>query len=249
MTSPLRIVLVSCALLLSACATTAVEPPRVLIFTHSTGFRHASIEPAVAALQALGAREGYVMETSADPDVFSAEGLGEYDAIILVSNGTTRDPASEWLVGARRNALQNFVHDGRGVVAIHAAAAGHYHWPWYRQMIGASFERHPAGTPTGRIAIVDHDHPATRNLPPHAERTDEWYYFVDYDPTVRVLVTADPASIGADDSNPNPISWAHEFEGGRIFYTAMGHTAENYSEPLLLDHLRGGLRWALRLED
>ena len=79
-------------------------------------------------------------------------------------------------------------------------------------------------------------------------RVDEWYYFDDYDPRMKLLVTLDPASIGEPDANPNPVSWAHEFDGGRVFYTAMGHTAESYSDANFLNHLAGGLAWVLERE-
>lgn len=251
----LQTIAVAAAVMLTGCETMSngalsVDTPRILIFSHSTGYRHASIEPAVAALQSLAAREGYLTLATEDPDVFSASRLEGFDVIILVSNTTNpRDPASEWFVGARREALQNFVHGGGGIVGIHAAGDSHRNWPWYRRMIGGLFEMHPPGTPSGTVTIVDDAHPATRNLPDTIVRTDEWYYYADFNPNVRLLATYDPASIGASDANPNPISWSHEFEGGRVFYTGMGHTPESYAEPLFIEHLRGGLRWALRLEN
>src|SRR4029453_6709484 len=42
----------------------------------------------------------------------------------------------------------------------------------------------------------------------------------------------------------HPISWYHEYDGGRAWYTAMGHTTESYSDPLFLRHVSGGIRWA-----
>lgn len=226
------------------------DAPRILVFTKSAGYRHASIEPGVAAIRAIGEREGWVVEHTEDADVFAPGRLDQYDALVLLhTTSSFRNPDSEWFQGARREALQAFVHRGGGVVGIHAAADSHYNWPWYRQMIGGAFERHPPGEPPGRITIVDADHPATRALPRQFTRADEWYYYVDFNPTVRVLATLDPASIGQTDSNPNPISWVHEFEGGRVFYTGMGHTPESYEEEVFLTHLTGGLRWALRLED
>lgn len=221
--------------------------PRVLVFSYSTGFRHGSIAPGVAALKALGAREGMTIVGSEDPDIFSAEGLSGFDAIVLLSTTTDpEDPASEFLTGARGAALQGFVRGGGGIVAIHAAADSHYRWPWYGKMIGGHFERHPVGTPNGRLKVVDGAHPSTVGLPASIERVDEWYYFADYNPEARLLITLDPASIGEADVNPNPISWAHEFEGGRVFYTAMGHTDESYADPYVVDHIAGGLRWAVR---
>lgn len=224
----------------------AAGTKRILLFSHSTGYRHASIEPGVAAIKALGAREAFVIVASEDPDMFAGDKLKGFDAIILLSTSTDpKKPESEWFVGPRREALQQFVHRGGGIVGIHAASDSHYHWPWYGKMIGGHFARHPKGTPTGTIKIVDPKHPGNKGLPATERRTDEWYYFDDYNPEAHVLVTLDPQSIGEQDVNPNPVSWAHEFEGGRVFYTAMGHTAESFAEPDFLRHLANGLKWAM----
>lgn len=249
-------VMVAAALIATACSAAPEDAqdettgPRVLIFSHSTGYRHDSIEPGVAALEALAVREGYGTVSTEDPDIFSADQLAGIDAIVLLSASTDGgDPDSEWFTGARRAALQDFVRSGGGVVGIHAAADSHYHWPWYGQMIGARFEHHPPGTPEGALTVVDADHPATRGLPPDFTREDEWYYYAGFNEDVRLLLTFDPASIGEPSGPPRPIAWAHEFEGGRVFYTGMGHTPESYAEPLFLDHLRGGLAWVLELEN
>jgi type 1 glutamine amidotransferase len=219
----------------------------VLIFSKTTGYRHTSIEPGIAALKQLGARKKIEMVASEDPAVFSEASLKRFDAIILLSDTTDpKKPESEWFQGDKRTALQNFVHRGGGIVGIHAATDSHYHWPWYQKMIGGHFARHPQGTPTGQIHVEDRHHPSTARLPATISRADEWYYFDDYNPTMKLLVTVDPKSIGQEDANPNPVSWAHEFEGGRVFYTAMGHTAESYSEPNFLEHVAGGLSWVLK---
>jgi type 1 glutamine amidotransferase len=177
-------------------------------------------------------------------------------------------------VGARRTALQEFVHRGGGIVGIHAAADSHHHWPWYGQMMGGYFDRHPASPNVrpGTLRVVDHDHPSTRNLPEIIERQDEWYLFRDFNPLVDMLIVADVASVydeGSDplagqwfttqtntntrlrmpETNPKPIAWRHEFEGARVFYTAIGHVPETFSEPLAIEHIAGGLRWALSRED
>jgi type 1 glutamine amidotransferase len=113
-------------------------------------------------------------------------------------------------------------------------------------MIGGYFERHPKGTPKGTLTVHDAKHPATAKLPKTITRNDEWYYYKDFDPTVRVLVTVDPASIGDGeaDVNPNPVVWYKEFGGGRVFYNGLGHTAESYQEPYMVDLLTGGLKYA-----
>ena len=144
------------------------------------------------------------------------------------------------------HALQQFVRSGGGIVAIHAAADSHYHWPWYARLIGGRFTRHPPATPKGHITVVAPADPAVQGLPRSIERTDEWYYFEDYDPVSKVLVTLDPSSIGEQDTNPNPVAWTRQINDGRVFYTAMGHTTESYSEPFFLQHVANGLDWVLR---
>ncbi len=221
--------------------------PRVLVFSHSTGYRHASIEPAVAALKAMGPREGFRITASEDPNVFNEARLRDFDVILLLSNSTNpKDTKSEYFVGERRSAFQNFVRRGGGVVAVHAASDSHYHWDWYGRMIGGYFVSHPEGTPKGEVRVVDGKHRSTAGLPARTARVDEWYYFQDHNPETHLLVSLDPASIGQKDVNPNPVSWAHEFDGGRVFYTAMGHTAESYQDPFVMRHLAGAIRWAAK---
>jgi len=232
-----RLILLLLAVLIAAPAA-AADRGAILIYSGTTGYRHESIPAGIAAVTSIAKKRGLAVDASEDPNVFSADSLKRFRAIVLLSCTTDpKNPASEWLTGSRRDALQRFVHRGGGILAIHAAADSHYHWPWYGKMIGGHFARHPQGTPTGTVHVL-----ATGET---RSRTDEWYYFDDWDPTSHLLVTLDPQSIGEKDVNPNPMSWTRKVEGGRVFYTAMGHTTENYSEPWFLDQLAGGLDWVL----
>jgi type 1 glutamine amidotransferase len=232
-----RLILLLLAVLIAAPAA-AADRGAILIYSGTTGYRHESIPAGIAAVTSIAKKRGLAVEASEDPNVFSADSLKRFRAIVLLSCTTDpKNPASEWLTGSRRAALQQFVHRGGGILAIHAAADSHYHWPWYGKMIGGHFARHPQGTPTGTIRML-----ATGET---RSRTDEWYYFDDWDPTSHLLVTLDPQSIGEADVNPNPMTWTRKVEGGRVFYTAMGHTTENYSEPWFLDQLAEGLDWVL----
>lgn len=235
------------ALSMTAAASAATRA-RVLVYSGSTGYRHDSIPAAVEAVKAMATKAGYEVDATEDPEVFTAEKLKTYKAIVFVSTSTDpKKPESEWFVGPKRDALQGFLQNGKGIVALHAAGDSHYHWPWYGRMIGGYFERHPKGTPKGVVTVFDANHPATARLPKNLERNDEWYYYKDFDPTLRVLVTIDPATIGEGeaDVNPNPLVWCHDFGGGRVFYSGLGHTAESYSEPYIADVITGGLVYAV----
>src|SRR5688572_25707998 len=241
------------ALALSAMAlnsmAAAAEKARVLIYSGSTGYRHDSIPAGVEAMKAIATKLGLGYDATEDATIFTAERLSAYKAIVFVSTTTDpKKPESEWLAGPRRDALVGFLGAGKGVVGLHAAGDSHYHWPWFGQMIGGYFERHPKGTPAGTLTVVDAKHPATAKLPKTITRSDEWHYYKDFDPTVRVLVTVDPSTIGDSgeaDVNVNALVWCHDFGGGRVFYSGLGHSPENYSEPYIVDMLAGALKYAV----
>jgi len=237
------------ALGMAGTAAAAKAKARILVYSGHTGYVHESIPAAVEALKTIGAKAGYEVDTSDDPEVFTNEKLAQYKAIVLVSNSTNpKNPESEWFTGAKLEALQGFLKAGKGVVGLHAAADSHYNTGWYGRMIGGYFERHPKGTPKATITVVDAKHPATAKLPKTITRNDEWYYYKDLDPTLHVLITVDPKSIGDNgeaDANPNALVWYHDFGGGRVFYSGLGHAPDNYKEPYIVDLLAGALKYAV----
>jgi cytochrome c len=225
----------------TAAASTA-QPPRVLVFAKTAAFRHGSIPSGKVALLKLGAENGFAVDTTEDAARFTAEGLAPYRAVVFLN--TTGDV----LTDAQQAAFERWVRAGGGWVGIHAATDTEYGWPWYNRLAGAYFQSHP-GNPNvrrGTFTVVDKAHPATEGMPERFERMDEFYHFKQMQPGLRVLVRIDETSYPGG-SGEHPMSWAQEFEGGRAFYTAMGHTNETFSEPLFLRHLLGGLRWAMRL--
>ncbi|MBD0260583.1 MAG: PQQ-dependent sugar dehydrogenase, partial [Cytophagales bacterium] len=99
---------------------------------------------------------------------------------------------------------------------------------------------------TGAIDVLDKNHPSTAGLPDRWERFDEWYSYRSFYPGIQVLMNLDENSYDNGTNGANhPIAWYHEFDGGRAFYTGLGHTPESYKEPLFLGHLWGGLQYAM----
>ena len=134
-------------------------------------------------------------------------------------------------------------------MGVHSASDTEHDWPWYRQLLGARFADHPE-IQTATLLVEDDSHPSTEALPDQWTRTDEWYNFdAAPDPDVSILLTIDESSYdGGTMGDEHPMAWYHEFEGGRSWYTAMGHTAASYDEPLFIGHLEGGLLWVLGLQ-
>jgi uncharacterized protein len=214
--------------------------PRVLAFSKTAGFRHASIPTALDTIDELGAANGFRVDRSEDAADFTDTKLAKYDAIVFVS--TTGD----FLNGDQQAALQQYIRGGGGYAGIHAAADAEYDWAWYGQLTGAYFDRHPA-IQEAAIKVEDKDHPSTAHLADTWVRTDEWYDFATNPRgSVNVLLTVDESTytgggMGAD----HPIAWYHAFDGGRAWYTALGHTDTAYAEPDFRQHLLGGIQYAI----
>lgn len=112
-------------------------------------------------------------------------------------------------------------------------------------MVGAYFEGHPR-IQQAKLLIKDKKHPSTDSLPDTWTRTDEWYNFKNISPDIHVLITIDEKSYEGGKNGPeHPMAWYHEFDGGRVFYTELGHTEESFSDPMYLKHLLGGIRYAI----
>src|SRR3954463_16449068 len=156
-----RLLLLLLALVIAA--PVAAQPRgAILIYSGTTGYRHESIPAGIQAVTAIAKLRGLTVVASEDPMIFSTDNLKRFRAIVLLSCTTDpKNPASEWLVGSRRDALQQFLRNGGGVLAIHAAADSHYNWPWYGKMIGGHFARHPSGTPQGMVHVIPGQAPLT----------------------------------------------------------------------------------------
>lgn len=218
----------------------------VLIFSHTTGFRHESIETGVVAVAEIVRAKGILPVASEDPAIFEKGALAPYRAIVFVNTTTKKnDPGSEWLVGKAADHFREWLKNGGAVVGIHAASDSHYFQPWYGEMIGGYFDRHPKGVRPGKVTVKDTGHQSVKGWSPIESMRDEWYVFRNFDPSVNLIVTLDPASIGEPPEAAWPVSWTKNYEGARIFYTSMGHSRESYSDPRFRSHLSNGLDWAL----
>jgi cytochrome c len=222
------------------------EIPRVLVFTKTLGWRHSSIPDGIKALQRLAIQHGLLMDTTENADNFNEENLRKYKVVIFLNT------SGDVLNKEQQNDFERFIQAGGGYVGIHAATDTEYDWPWYGKLAGAYFENHPnnPNVRKGTYKITDHRHPATDSLPDEWSREDEFYNFKKINPDIKVLVKIDEKSYeGGMNGENHPMSWYHEFDGGRAFYTSMGHTEQTYSEPLFLKHLWGGIYYALGGED
>ena len=230
----LLILLTACMTIIDLCA----EPLHLLVFTKTTGFRHASIEAGVDAMVKLAADKGYLLDHSEDAAIFNTENISQFDVIIFLN--TTGDILNE----DQQRVMESFIQNGGGFVGVHSATDTEYDWPWYGKLVGAYFESHPK-VQEASMQVLDASHLSTVKLPEKWIRTDEWYNFKDLNPQVHVLINLDESTYdGGKNGLNHPFAWCHEFDGGRAFYTLGGHAKESFSEESFLAHLLGGIQYA-----
>ena len=217
------------------------EPLDTLLFTRTIGKRHASLQPAIDAFEALARAQGWTLTHSEDGASFSPERLVRHAVVVLLN--TTGDV----LNAEQRESFEDYVAQGGGVLAIHAPSVIDFDWPWYERLIGARFTQHPEPQ-HGAVEVEDAEHPAMRGIPQRWQLHDQWYDF-EQSPRahVTVLASVDESSYeGGKMGKDHPIIWCHEALGGRSFYCGLGHDSALYSDPLFVAHLAAAVRWCAR---
>lgn len=215
--------------------------PTVLVFSKTEAFRHESIPDGIAAIRDLGLNHNFKVEATEDAAIFENDSLERFSAIIFLNTtGNILDTKQE-------AAFERYIQAGGGFVGIHAATDTEYDWNWYGRLVGAYFESHPPGVQQADFLVQDTEFIATEFLKDKRwQRTDELYNFKKINPDINVLLTVDESTYeGGTNGDHHPMSWYHEYDGGRAFYTAMGHTPETYKEADFLKHLLGGIQYAI----
>lgn len=228
--------------------------PRVLVYTRNytpdgKGYVHDNIATSVEAIRKMGGESGFEVDSSDDPKLFTPANLKRYAAVIFSNSNNEAFENDE-----QRAAFRQFIELGGGFVGIHSATGSERQWPQYWSIIGGKFLRHPRLQPF-TVRVKDPTHPSTRGLPAEFVWEDECYYHEHMAPGLKPLLVTDPAKLddpkkaeypGDRFGDSLPLSWHQTIGKGRVFYTALGHKKEHYSNPILTAHILGGIRWVMR---
>ncbi|RYZ55601.1 MAG: ThuA domain-containing protein, partial [Sphingobacteriales bacterium] len=236
---PCVLICLICILLLTSCSERSGKP-RVLVFSKTAGWHHSSIPNGVAAISKLGQDNGFLVDTTTDASWFNEDSLGKYAAVIFLQ--TTGDVLNNY----QEADFERYIQAGGGFVGIHSAADTEYDWGWYGRLVGAYFNGHPQGTPQAMLHVVDATDNSTKHLPKYWQRVDEWYNYKKLNPDNHVLIELDETSYqGGTNGKTHPIAWYHDYDGGRAWYTGLGHTEASYTEEPFLKHLLAGIQYAM----
>jgi uncharacterized protein len=219
---------------------------RVLVYTkNGKGYVHDNIASGVASIRELGARNGFGVDVSDNPADFNEENLKKYNALIF--NNTNNNVFD---TDAQKLSLMRYIQAGGGFVGLHSATGTERNWPWFKRLMGASFQRHAKHQAFTDI-VLDKTNPSTSFLPIAWEQYDECYFFKEVNPDLHVLLVHDLSSLKDDKDTPDfygassPAAWCHQFDGGRQWYTSLGHDSTTYATPIFQQHILGGIAWVI----
>ena len=221
---------------------------KALLVSKTAGWHHESINEGVAAIKALANRNFFDVQWHQEAIPITDKYLESFQVIIFLN--TTGDILKD----DEQKAVEKFIQSGKGFVGIHSASDTEYGWEWYTKMVGRMFHIHPV-IQTARLKITDKKFPGLQGFVNEPWWTDEWYEF---DPetigNLNYILAVDESTyspkvqwgekIGKGMGNLHPIAWYHDYDGGRAFYTALGHMPSDYSEQAFLDHIYAGIFWA-----
>ncbi len=223
---------------------------RALLFTKTMGFHHESILEGVTAIRDLGAKHFFDVDWQEDPSKISDDNLKKFDLIIFLN--TTGDILND----QQQTAMEKFIQSGKGFVGIHSASDTEYDWEWYTKLVGRSFKIHPT-IQSAKLKFTENKFPGLTDFKEDSYWTEEWY---DFGPEkisgLQYILTVDESTYnpkvqwGEKKSDGmgamHPIAWYHEFDGGRAFYTALGHMPADYTDRAFLNHVYAGILYAAK---
>jgi type 1 glutamine amidotransferase len=241
----MRLIIVILILFFNSSSFSAQEKPKnVLIFSKTEAFRHSSISKGKDFFSDMGKKNHWEMTFSENSELFSDKSLANYDVIVFLN--TTGNILND----NEQEALKGYLESGKGFVGIHSAAYTEVDWKWYTNMIGTSLDTHVKEINAELSARLDTKHPALEGWNEKEVFFTEWYNFKQpIGKHINILTTLNEDSYkGLKMNSSHPISWYHLYDGGKVFYTELGHSEATYDDLRFYNHIQGALQWVLGIK-
>lgn len=219
-----------------------------LLITKTAGWHHESINDGVTAIKNLANRNYFDVLWHQEGVTITDDYLSKFQVLIFLN--TTGDIFKP----EEQKAIEKFIQSGKGYVGIHSASDTEYDWPWYTRLVGRMFHIHPV-IQTAKLRLTANTFPGLEGFNNGQLWTDEWYefdnettnnltYILSVDENTYNPVVQWAAKSGKGMGSFHPVSWYHDYDGGRSFYTALGHLPADYTDPAFLNHIYAGIYWA-----
>jgi len=179
------------------------------------------------------------------------ETFSPYDVLLLNYNDM-KNSGPWWDEGARQ-ALLDFVRNGKGLVSYHASNNAFWGWQEFDKLVGGTWRETAGHAPyhAYTVTIVDRDHPITKGMPASFAESDELYHRLSLQPNIHILAAAfdDPNNChrpgeGCGTGKDEPLIWTLTYGAGRVFQTALGHDVKAMQSPGFILTLQRGTEWA-----
>ncbi|MEO6721454.1 MAG: ThuA domain-containing protein [Ferruginibacter sp.] len=229
-------------------SATAQKQFKALLVTTTKGWHHESLHAGVLAIQQLGVRNAFDVTLFENPGGFTDKYLEQFQVVIFLN--TTGDIFDT----AQQKVMERFINSGKGFVGIHSASDTEYDWEWYTKLVGRMFQIHPA-IQTAKLQVLDASFPGLHDFEGGKLWTDEWYEFGPEKSTdLHYVLAVDESTYnpkvnwgakkGEGMGKLHPVAWYHNYDGGRAFYTGLGHIPSIFSDQGYLNHLYAGILYA-----
>lgn len=247
---PFQFLFLGLIVILLPCGLPAKQFSALVFSDTADKWHHPNVPVARESFEMLSRKHFFDLawvETIAD---FAKQDFAAFDVIVFIS----ASPCG--LDDEKRKAFQQFARNGGGIVGVHfsfAPADAERQWPWWEDLVGNVFVCHPPRQ-SGIMTNEAPEFPACMHLPRKWLWTDEWYTFkLPFPDHLNVILTVDEASYYPRPEDVmgefHPVAWYHEPQGCRLFYSSLGHITESYRDPVFLQHLFGGMLWAVGERD
>lgn len=225
------------------------NPINILVFSKTSGFRHASISSGLKMLSDNSEKQNWVITATEDPSLLRDDFLARFDVAVFLN------PTGDAICDDGQAAFEKFMKSGKGFVGIHAAADFEYEWEFYGNLVNGYFLTHP---PAQKATVIfeNFDHPAMKPFEGMKTYTtfDEWYSFKENPrASANVLARLDESTIKTKDDKwkmgDHPLIWWNDKDGIRSFYTVFGHTHEAFQDELIIEHIKNAINWSAKRID
>jgi len=229
-------------LMLSVSLFSEAKPIKILVYSKTNGFRHKTIPTAITALTTIAKDNNWQLTFTEDSLLFgNYKQLKQYKAVLFLYT------TGKILGNEEENAFKEYIEEGGALVTIHTGTDCEQNWDWYMNAIGAAFKNHPKQQ-QAKFIVQDSTHLSTSKIQKEWLHFDEIYnYTAPVLSDVHVLITVDESTYnGGIMGTLHPIAWYKNINNGRVFQTALGHTDACYTDKDFINHLVGGIKWAVK---
>jgi type 1 glutamine amidotransferase len=225
---------------------------KLLLYTkNGAGYVHDNIPNAMVCIQKLGKEYGFKVDTSSDASVMTEENLRQYNMLIFASTNNDVFDSDQ-----QRLAFRRYIESGGGFVGIHSVIGTERNWKWFKNMMGGTFAWHPKFQKI-KVKVLDPLHPSVKGLPTEWIKEDEFYFAKELFPGTTTIAANDITSLNMTDTVQRnlilkhagtynelyPSVWTHNYDGGYIWITTLGHHKNDYSDPVYVQHIFQGIRY------